>query len=330
MKAWLLESLGGLDKLKLGEAPDPKPAAGEVIVRTHYAAVNPADRYLAEGQYPARPTFPHVLGRDGVGEVVGVGPGVTTWKVGDRALLLRSEVGVNRPGTLAEKFAAPTESLVPVPAGWDETQAAAAPLVYMTAYQAYTQFGELPPDQVVLITGASGGVGVASIHLGRAMAMGHTVIGLSRGDAKRDALVKLGANHVLDPEQPTWPKQLRELTGGRKVNLAIDNIGGPLFNDVLVTLDHNAKIACVGRLAGTVPQFNTAQLFARRITIRGVFVSDYTPAEAQAAWSAVLRLLDAAKVRPVVDQVFPFDRLLDAFERLRQGPLGKVLVKVKP
>jgi NADPH2:quinone reductase len=328
MKAWLLESLGGLDKLKLGEVPDPKPAANEVVLRTHYAALNPADRYLAEAQYPARPSFPHILGRDGVGDVIGVGPDVPNWKIGDRALLLRSEVGVHRPGTLAERVAVPVESLVPVPGGWDEAQAAAAPLVYTTAFQAYTQFGELPSGQIVLITGASGGVGIASIQLGRAM--GHTIIALSRGDAKRDALLTFGADHVLDPEQPTWPKQLRELTGGRKVNLAIDNIGGPLFNDVLVTLDHNAKIACVGRLAGPVPQFNTAALFARRITIRGVFVSDYTAAESQAAWAVVLRLLEAARVRPVVDEVFPFDRLLDAFERLRQGPLGKVIVKVQP
>ena len=325
MKAWLLDGLGGLDRLRVGEIDDPRPAAGEVVLRVHFAALNPADRYLAEGQYPARPPFPHILGRDGVGTVIDVGDSVNNWKIGERALLLRSDVGVARHGTFAEKVAVPVESLTKIPPGWGDSDAAAAPLVYLTAFQSLTQFGELPPGQVVLITGASGGVGVASIHLARAM--GHTVIAMSRGVAKVDALVKLGAHAVLDPNDPTWRKKIKEFTGGKRVNLAIDNIGGPLFSDVVDSLDHNGKLACVGRLAGPVPQFNTASLFFRRITIKGVYVGDYTPPQAQAAWAATLKLLDAAGVKPVIDQVFPFERLLDAFERLRQGPLGKVLLE---
>src|SRR3954452_12038732 len=101
MRAWLLESLGGLKKLKLGEIADPVAGEGEVVMRVRFAALNPADRYLAEGQYPARPSFPHILGRDAVGTVEAVGPGVRDWKAGDRALLLRSEIGVNRHGTFA-------------------------------------------------------------------------------------------------------------------------------------------------------------------------------------------------------------------------------------
>ncbi len=328
MKAWLLDGLGGLDRLRLSETADPRPAAGEVVLRVHFAALNPADRYLAEGQYPARPPFPHILGRDGVGTIVDVGENVSDWKVGDRALLLRSDVGVARHGTLAENVAVPVESLTTIPAGWSEPQAAAAPLVYLTAYQALTQFGALPPGQIVLITGASGGVGVASIHLARAM--GHTVIAMSRGTAKVDALKKLGAHAVFDPNDPTWRRRLKEFAGGKRVGLAIDNIGGPLFSDVVDSLDHNGKLACVGRLAGPVPQFNTASLFFRRITIKGVYVGDYTPPQAQAAWAATLKLLNDAGVKPVVDRVFPFEQLLDAFERLRQGPLGKVLVEVAP
>jgi NADPH2:quinone reductase len=326
MKTWLLEGLGGLDRLRLSETADPRPGDGEVILHVHYAALNPADRYLAEGQYPARPAFPHILGRDGVGTVVDVGNGAGAWKIGDRALLLRSDVGVNRHGTFAEKVAVPVESLATIPPGWTEPQAAAAPLVYLTAYQALTQFGELPPGQIVLITGASGGVGVASIHLARAM--GHSVVAMSRGTAKTDALMKLGANLVLDPNDPTWRKKIKELTGGKRANLAIDNIGGSLFSDVIDSLDHNGKVACIGRLAGPVPQFNTASLFFRRITIKGVHVGDFTPPQAQAAWAATLKRLDGACVRPIVDRIFPFERLIDGFEHLRQGPLGKVLLAV--
>ena len=327
MKAWLLEGLGGLDRLRLrADVADPHPGDGEVVLRVHYAALNPADRYLAEGQYPARPSFPHILGRDGVGTVVDVGDRAEGWKLGDRALLLRSEVGVNRHGTFAEKVAVPVESLTQIPAGWTEPQAAAAPLVYLTAYQALTQFGELPPGQIVLITGASGGVGVASIHLARAM--GCTVVAMSRGTEKVDALMKLGANAVLDPNDPTWRKKLKEFTGGKRVGLAIDNIGGALFSEVLDSLDHNGKIACVGRLAGPVPQFNTASLFFRRITIKGVHVGDFTPPQAQAAWDATLKLLNESGVTPVIDKIFPFEQLIEAFERLRAGPLGKVLLAV--
>src|SRR5437762_14167777 len=118
MKAWLLESLGGLYKLKLGEALDPRPGTGEVVLRVLYAGLNPADRYLAEGQYPARPTFPHILGRDGIGDVIQVGAGVKLWKVGDVALVRRSDIGVSRHGTLAGEAAVPAVSLVSAPKGW--------------------------------------------------------------------------------------------------------------------------------------------------------------------------------------------------------------------
>ena len=327
MKAWLLDGLGGLDKLRLGDIADPAAGQGEIVMRVRFAALNPADRYLAEGQYPARPSFPHILGRDAIGTIESVGPGVSGWKAGDGALLLRSEIGVNRHGTFAQKVTIPIESLVKPPPGWTEEQAAGAPLVYLTAYQALTQFGDLPPGQVVLVTGASGGVGVATIQLGSAM--GHRMIGLSRGTAKRDALLKLGAAAVYDPNDPTWRKQLKEFLAGKRVDLAIDNIGGEGFNDLLDTLGHNGKVAVIGRLAGPVPQFNTASLFFRRITIRGIFVGDFSPPEAQAAWAATVAILDKAGARPLVDHVFAFDQLLPAFERLKEGPLGKVLLKVQ-
>jgi NADPH2:quinone reductase len=327
MRAWLLEGLGGLEKLKLGEIADPIAGRGEIVLRVKFAALNPADRYLAEGQYPARPTFPHILGRDGVGEVIALGPGVDGWQTGETALLLRSEVGVSRAGTFAEKVAIPAESLTRVPRGWTDQQAAGAPLVYLTAHQALTTFGQLPPS-VVLVTGASGGVGVASIHLGKAMA--HTVIALSRGTAKRDALLEQGAAAVFDPTDTGWKKKLREHLGERRVDLTIDNIGGELFNDIIEVLGNHGRVSVVGRLAGPVPQFNTASLLFRRITIRGIVVAAYTPPEAQATWATIVRTLDGAGVRPLVDSTFPFEKLVpDAFERLRQGPLGKVLLEVR-
>src|SRR6185369_1894175 len=129
MKAWLLDQPGGVDGLRLAEVPDPAPGAGEVLLGVHYAALNPADRYLSEGQYPARPPMPHILGRDGMGEVIALGKDVSGWNVGDTALVLRSgEIGVSRHGTLAEKVAVPAVSIAKIPRGWTDPQAAAGPL----------------------------------------------------------------------------------------------------------------------------------------------------------------------------------------------------------
>jgi NADPH2:quinone reductase len=323
MKAWLLPKLGSIDALTLGELPEPTPTAGEVVLKLKYAALNPADRYLAEGAYPAKPPFPHVLGRDGVGEVVAVGAGVSDVKVGDVRAIVRGETGVSRHGTFAERVALGADSLIPVPEGWSLEQAAGATLVYLTAFQAIRQWRDLPlTNCTTLVTGASGGVGVASIQL--AKAMGHFVVALSRGTSKTEQLKQLGADLVLDPTSPTW----RKLLGERKVNLAIDNVGGEGLNDVIGVLDMNGRVSVVGRLAGPVPQFNTASLFFRRLQIGGVAVGTYSRSQAIAAWDEVLSLMKARNATPLVDRVFAFDELPQAFARLKEGPMGKVLIRV--
>ena len=326
MRAWSLDKLEGIQHLRLTDAPDPQPAAREVVLDVAYAGLNPADRYLAEGQYPARPPLPHVLGRDGVGAVSVIGPDSGTIKPGDRFSILRGEVGVSRWGTFAERVTVPVESLVPIPPGWTDQEAAGATLVYLTAYQALTQWPDLPQPATVLVTGASGGVGVASVQL--AAAMGHTVIGLSRDPQKRLRVKELGAVAVLDPGDKTWRKQVKELTGGNGVDLAIDNIGGTLLPEVIDTLGYGGRVSLVGRLAGPVPQFNTAALFFRRLKLGGIAVGTYQNAEAREAWTNVLELMSRTGAKPLVDSVFAFERLPDAFERLAKGPLGKVLLRV--
>ena len=138
MKAWLMDDFNGIGSLRLAEAPNPVPQPNEVILQINYAALNPADRYLAENLYPAKPRLPHILGRDGMGMVVEMGSGVTGVSVGDRRAILRGQVGSNRPGTFAQRVAVPAQDLVEIPAGWSEPEAAGATLVYLTAYQALT------------------------------------------------------------------------------------------------------------------------------------------------------------------------------------------------
>ena len=326
MRAWSIDKLEGLERLKLVDMPDPTPAPGEVVLDVHYAALNPADYYLAQRQYPAGPPLPHVLGRDGIGTVSAVGEGVTNFSVGDPALILRSDIGVSRQGTLAQRVAVPVASLVRPPAGWSEQESAAAPLVYLTAYQALTQWGELPAPSTVLVTGASGGVGVASIQLG--VTMGHRMIGLSRSAEKRAKLTTLGAFTTLDAEDADWHKTLKEQLKPRGVDLAIDNIGGELFPRVIDVLGMHGRVSVVGQLAGPVPKFSTATLFFRRLRVGGVAVGTYTPPESQTAWNGIVGLLNRGNAKPIIDSVFPFEQIQEAFARLKRGPMGKVLVSV--
>lgn len=326
MKAWLLEDFIGIANVHLRDVPDPAPQPGEALLGLRFAALNPADRYLAEGQYPAHPALPHILGRDGIGTVVQVGAGVTDVRVGDRLIILRGETGVSRAGTFAQRVSVPVQNLVEAPGDWSEQEAAGATLVYLTAYQALTMWGRLPPASVVLVTGASGGVGVASVHL--ASAMGLTVIALSRNPKKSERLRQLGATATFDPEDAQWRRSVKDMFAPRRVDLVIDNIGGKLLPEVIDLLGDLGKVSVVGRLAGPVPNFNTATLLFRRLRLGGVAVGAYTNAESRAAWQEVLQLLSTKRARPVVDSVFPFNQLPNAFERLAQGPMGKVLLQV--
>jgi NADPH2:quinone reductase len=328
MKAWLLDQFAGVGSLRLGETSDPVPVAGEAVLDLDFAALNPADRYLAEAQYPAKPSLPHILGRDGIGRVTASGSDVRGSKIGDQRLILRGETGVTRHGTFAQRVGVSIEALVPRPRNWSDEEAAGAPLVYLTAYQALTQWDDLPAASTVLITGASGGVGVAATQLARAM--GYSVIAFSRSAQKQQRLGELGAEATFDPDDKHWPHKTRDFLGNKRVNLVIDNIGGELLPQTIDLLAMNGRVSVVGRLAGPVPQFNTASLFFRRLRIGGVAVGTYSSAQSRDAWQRIVSLLDSSGARPVVDSIFAFEELPKAFKRLAEGPMGKVLIRIQP
>jgi NADPH2:quinone reductase len=330
MRAWLMDGFDGVEKMRIAEVEDPKPGPGEVLLRVRYVGLNPADAFLAKGQYPAKPAMPHILGRDAVGEVVGAAPGVEWPKVGESVGILRCEVGVNVRGALADLVSVPAASLAPIPQGWSVEEMAGAPLTFLTAWQALTQWSEpeAPPKagSVVLVTGASGGVGVATVLL--AKSMGLTVVGLSRSEAKGEKVKELGADAVFSPEDREMRAKVMAAISPKKVDLAVDNIGGALFSQVVAMLGYGGKISVVGRSGGSVPDFNTGTLFFRRNRIGGVAVHDYTAESAQKVWKEIVRRLAEAGKRPVVDRVFPFEEAIAAFGRLAEGPMGKVLVRV--
>jgi NADPH2:quinone reductase len=330
MLAWLMNSMNGIETLRLAEVEDPQPGPGQVLLKVRFAALNPADAFLSRGMYPAKPNLPHILGRDGVGEVVQTGLGVTHVRQGNIVGILRCDVGVEVWGTLAEMVVVPADSVVPVPKGWSLEEMAGAPLVYLTAWQALTQWTDPPappsPGRLLLVTGASGGVGVASVQLGKAM--GLTVVALSRREEKRAKLKELGADMVFDPSSKALVKTLKTVLQPRAIDLVVDAVAGPLLNDVLALLGHGGRISLVGRSGGPVPELNTASLFFRRIRMGGVAVGDYSSREARPIWEEIVQRLDATGQRPQVDSIMPFEQVPSAFSRLSAGPMGKVLIRV--
>ncbi len=325
-----MDGYNGVENLRLGEAADPQLGPDQALLRVRFAALNPADAFLAQNLYPAKPALPHILGRDGMGIVEAVGPGVSNVRPGDTVGILRCDVGVEVWGTLAEKVVVPAASLAAPPAGWSLEQMAGAPLVYLTAWQALTQWSDPPAPpasgSVLLVTGASGGVGTASVQLGKSM--GLTVVALSRSAEKGAKLRELGADFVFNPSDPALRKQVMTAIAPKKVDIAVDNVGDALFNQVIAMLGYGGRISVVGRSGGAVPEFNTASLFFRRNRIGGVAVSDYTAESAQTAWKQIVERLNAIGQRPVVDHVYPFEDVKAAFQRLAEGPMGKVLVRV--
>lgn len=330
MRAWLMDSYDGVEQLRLGEVPEPQPGPAEVLLKVGYAALNPADAFLAQGLYPAKPTLPHILGRDGMGDVLQIGADVGNIRVGETVGILRCETGVEKPGTLAEKVVVPSENLVRIPSGWSLEEMAGAPLVFLTAWQALTQWSDppAPPSEksVLLVTGASGGVGVASVLLGKSLNL--IVMVLSRDEGKRTKLKALGADFVFDPEDKNLVKAISAAISPKKVDLAMDCVGGKLFPQVIALLGYGGKISVVGRSGGTAPEFNTATLLFRRIRIGGVSVGDYTAPAAQTAWKEIVHRLEMIGRRPLVDSIVSFEEVKKGFARLAQGPMGKVVVRV--
>jgi NADPH2:quinone reductase len=330
MRAWLMDSAEGVEKLRLGEVANPRPGPTQVLLRMRVAALNPADAFLARGMYPAKPPLPHILGRDGVGDVVMVGADVDNVRVGETVGILRCEVGVDVWGTLAEHVVVPMECVTRVPPGWSLEEMAGAPLVFLTAWQALTQWHDPPTPppagSVLLLTGASGGVGVASLLLGKSMNL--TVVALSRSAEKGARLKMLGADVVCDPTDSNLVDAVKAAISPRRVDLAVDSVGGALLTQVIDLLGYGGRISVVGRSGGIVPEFNTASLLFRRIRIGGVSVGDYTSQAAHRAWKEIVNRLDAMGQRPQVDTIVPFEDVKTGFVRLAQGPMGKVLVRV--
>lgn len=325
MRAWQFHSFDGIKTMTLDEIPVPVPGPGEALVRVEVAALNPADNFLMQGKYPRPGKPPYSVGRDGCGVVEAVGDGCAL-STGARVIVLRSEVGVSRPGTLAEYVCVPGASLAPLPNGWTREEGAAGPLVHLTAWQALVDRGGLAAGQTVLINGASGGVGSAAIV--QAKALGAKVVALSGSRGKWSKLEALGADVIVDSRAEDCEKQVKEALGGGRVDLVIENLGGRYLQQSINLVGVNGRICVIGLLAGFTSEVVLGHLIFKCISIHGLNVGAYTPVESQAAWAKIVALLDGAGQRPLIDSRFPFEQCHEAFARLDEGPLGKVVLEV--
>lgn len=320
MRSWRFHRFGGLSALQMEEVPVPAPADRECLVKIAYAGLNPADRLLLKGRYPTTGTPPFSVGRDGSGTVVQAGSS-GRFKSGDRVVFLRGEVGIHRDGTLADFTAVDEAHIAPLPHWWTMADGAAGPLVLLTSWQALNTAADLRSGETVLITGASGGVGVASLLL--AGTIGAKTIALSRNEEKRSTLLKMGADHVLDPRDKMLAEQVKAVGGA---DVVVESIGGDLLPKVLKAANPCARICIVGALGGIDCRIDPTVLIFKRLQLHGIQVGMYSDSGVQRAWREICDRIEPKRSKVRIDRIFPFEQVPEAFEHLRKGPMGKVVV----
>ena len=323
MKAWRFHEFGKIENLKLEDVTVAEPDDDEALVKLEYASLNPADRFLVMGRYPRPGTPPFSVGRDGCGTIQTPAHG-GRFKKGDRVIILRSQIGITRDGTLAQYVTVPEESLAPLPGGWSAQEGAAGPLVQLTAWQALVDEGNCSEGKTVLVTGASGGVGTAAVM--QAKALGARVVALSRSEEKRGRLKELGADLVYDTDDPDLVDHVVEGLDGGRCDIVVENLAGPFLQKSINLTGYRGRICVMGLLAGLKSEIVIGSFMFKRIHIVGIAVGSYTPPDAQAAWAKIVETLDGAGKRPLVDRVFSLEEVQEGFAHLDKGPMGKVLI----
>ena len=320
MKSWRFHKFGVFDSLRIDDIPIPEPSSEDCLVRIEYAALNPADRLLVMGWYPTSAQPPFSVGRDGSGIVI-ASPKNGRFREGDRVVCLRSIIGIERDGTLAEYVSVPETHLALRPEWWDSRDGAAGPHALLTTWQALSEVSKLKAGEKVIITGASGGIGTAALIL--AKAMGAKAIALSRSAVKREKLIALGADAAFDPGDKELIPKIKARGGA---DVVIENVCGDLLNPLLQACNPYGRVCIIGALGGTKATIEPTRLIFKRLQVHGIQVAWYSDAGLRKAWDDIIRLLDPIKAKIPIDSIFPFNQVPQAFERLRRGPFGKVLI----
>ena len=334
MKVAAVKKPGGLGNLVIEDRPDPKPKAGEVLVRVRASSLNYHYFIVALGGIPTPDG--RIPMSDGAGEVVAVGEGVTKWKTGDRVISLffpnwqsgqveaagfASVPGDGADGFGCELYAGPETAFTRMPKGWTFDKAATLPCAALTAWRGMYVETRTKPGDWVLVQG-TGGVSIFALQF--AKATGARVIATSSSQAKMEKLRALGADHVINyKETPDWGKKAFELTGGRGVDEVVE-IGGPgTMAQSINACRPGGHISLIGVLTGVSGEVPTAALFSRNITLSGITVGSRRHQE------DMVDAIDATGFKPVIDSRFPLDQIAAAFaHQASQQHFGKIVLTI--
>lgn len=341
MKAVFFHQHGGPEVLTYGEMETPQPGAGEVLVQLKAIALNHADIWVRNGWPGIKLTYPHVIGADGAGIVAAVGEGVSGFAVGDRVVINGTlscgtceaclagqdnqcrNGGVlgeaDRQGTYAEYIALPARNLLHLPEHVPFEEAAAASLVFMTAWHSLITRGNLKAGETVLIVGAGGGVNTASLQI--AKLAGATVYVVGSSDEKLARAQALGADFVINRNKEDWGRAIFQMTGRRGVDVVVDNVGQATLQTSLRAAARGGRVLVVGGTSGYEAQVGVNYIFGKHISIIG---STMAP---QRDFRTVMGLVFAGRLKPVIDRALPLREAAEAHRLLEGGQaFGKLIL----
>ncbi len=340
MKAIQLLEHGAPGKLELRDVPDPFAGVIEAVVRVRACGLNRLDLWHEQGELPIPMPTPRTPGCEIAGEVESLGADVTGWQPGDRVAIqsnlfcgkcefcqqgeesicvVSRILGVQVDGGFAEKVLVPASSLVRLPDNLDFTTSAALTLAGSTAMHMLTSRTTVKPGDWVLVMGGNSGVGSAAIQI--AKGLGARVISTGSSESKRQLALDLGADHVVDHSSGTWPKDVRQLTNRRGVDLVIEHIGGDVLLQALQCLARNGSVVTCGATAGKEVALDLWPLFVKQQRIIGSYGRNRVDMERTLDWAA------AGKLKAAIDRTLPLERTREAFDLLRERKVnGKIVI----
>lgn len=322
-RAVRIREAGGPLVLELVDFEARRPSHGELLVRVEAAGLNRADLLQRRGLYPAPPGSPQdIPGLEYAGVIEAIGEGVLEWKAGDRVM------GIVGGGAMATHLTVSAREAIPVPAGMSATDAAAIPEAYLTAFDALFLQGKLCLGERLLIHAVGSGVGTAALQLAREA--GALTLGTSRTREKLDRCHEMGlAAGILTDSR--FAEEVRRDTGGRGADLILDLVGAAYLEENLAALAPRGRLICVGLLGGAKGNFPLGLLLQKRAKLIGTVLRS-RPAEEKATLARrftheILPLFERGRLAPVVETIFPFEKVADAHRLLETNrTFGKVIL----